>query len=320
VTQLDHVKYHITTYKEGYIEDQVAIGSQLYDAWPMGGQTRADQLKETYHADSFDPSTRFYAFDGDKMVGFLTASFNEEKDGKSYYYFEFPYVLPDHAPDAERQLIEYALTALEQKGADVLVARAGEYWGKSLFYAKEYGFVKTDDIARRGVINLLTADPTSYGDPSALRHFDPTKDIKPLAKIYAKRFNTSVEQMESQLNRWRNLNIGSEIKSPWDQTLTVLEHAIAEEDGEILGRLVAMNVSTFGDDTININQMAITSDHDEIVGYMLARAIQAGKEQGKSTLVLHTGQWGVTPDDEMFEQYNIQFEMKLAYFEKQLNG
>ena len=97
------MEYSIRPYEEGMIEDQFKIGSKIYDPWPMGGQTRSEQLKHTYSQENFDPDTKFYAYYENEMIGFLTTAFKETKEGKIVYFYEFPYVKQEHRPLGERE-------------------------------------------------------------------------------------------------------------------------------------------------------------------------------------------------------------------------
>ena len=69
--------YIIKSYEEGFIEEQVQVGTEAIKDWKIFGQTSAERLKQLYSADGFDPETRIYCFKDDKMVGFLTAEVRE---------------------------------------------------------------------------------------------------------------------------------------------------------------------------------------------------------------------------------------------------
>lgn len=66
--------YEIRTYREEFLDDQVSIGSRIYDKWRMGGQTRRPQLEKAYRAEGFDPGTRLYGFRDGVMQGFMSQS------------------------------------------------------------------------------------------------------------------------------------------------------------------------------------------------------------------------------------------------------
>lgn len=309
--------YNIKTYQEGFIDEQFKIGSADYDTWPMGGQTRPEQLKQAYAADDFDPETRFYAFNNNEMVGFLTSSLKEEKDGKKYYWFESPYVKSGHEA-AESQLIEHAMDALKSKGADVLVLRAGEYWGKSQHYAEKYGFTKTQDIARRGELIVAQKEKYNLPEPIHIRDFDYEQDVEGVVDLFATKMNVDKEQIRQSVARSKDRTEGSQIKNPWDQTLTMIASLVAEVEGEVVGRGVSFNVSSFGEHTANVLQITLKEGHEELMHEFISKIVDKARAHGKEKVILHTGLWGITPDDSSFKAYGIPFEMKLAFYEKEL--
>ncbi|MHA2503300.1 MAG: hypothetical protein ACXAE3_10565 [Candidatus Kariarchaeaceae archaeon] len=312
------MSYTIKTYQEGFIEDQFRIGSAIYDPWPMGGQTRPDQLRAAYQGENFDPETRFYAFDGEIMVGFLTSSFNEEREGKRVYFFEPPYVLPDHAPEAETQLINHAFAKLKEKGADILQTRAGEYWGKSLHYATMYGFEWKSDIVRRGEITLGNADATSFGDPQKFVEYDHELHKNALIDLLAEKYGAPRENIEAQAARWEGLQPGTEIKSPWDHTLTIMTHRVVMAGKKVVGRVLIMNHSNFGETTINLSNVVLREGYESLLGDALATLVSVGQSQAKALAVVHSGLWGSFQSDKPFEKYGIDLEMKLGYYEKNI--
>jgi len=63
----------IKTYQSQFIENQARVGEEITQSWSMYWQSGAEQLKLIYSDKCFDPSTRYYAFADDEMVGFLVA-------------------------------------------------------------------------------------------------------------------------------------------------------------------------------------------------------------------------------------------------------
>ena len=56
--------YEIKHYQEGFIENQVKIGTEASKEWQLFGQTGVERLKEVYAQPEFDPETRLYCFKG----------------------------------------------------------------------------------------------------------------------------------------------------------------------------------------------------------------------------------------------------------------
>ena len=66
-------KYNIKSYQESFLEAQEKVGIEATKEWRAFGQTPAAMLKTLYSRPGFDPETKQYAFEGDKLVGFITS-------------------------------------------------------------------------------------------------------------------------------------------------------------------------------------------------------------------------------------------------------
>jgi hypothetical protein len=310
------MEYRITTYKEGYIDDQFAIGSSIYDKWRMGGQTRPEQLHKTYSGSDFDPELKFYAFAGDEMVAFLTTKEKEAEDEKSAF-FEFPYIKIGHERVLD-QIVQHAFESLKNKGFKVLITRAGHYWGQSKQLAEEYGFVYAKDIVRAGEVHLDEYDETALDKPENLLEYDYVRDIDELADIFAKRFNVPVENMKQNLSRFKDLRIGEKVKNPWDQELTLVSNVVGRVQNKLVARAVAMNVESYGSKNVNIISFHVEEGFEYMKSRLLRKIIEDSKNQEYHRLIIHTGLWGSHPEDSYFEPFGFTFHTKLAYYKKKL--
>ena len=109
-------KYKIKSYQEEFLEAQEKVGTEATKDWQAFGQTPATQLKQIYSQEGFDPNTKLYAFEGDKLVGFLTSSIiPESEDGIKRANLEFPIVLKGHEGCCEL-LFNKAIDYLKSKG------------------------------------------------------------------------------------------------------------------------------------------------------------------------------------------------------------
>ena len=76
------MKYVIKTYREEYLDDHARIEANEKNRWEIIVRPDKEQLKtelaKKYSQPDFDPSTRLYCFQGDSLVGFLTAKIMKE--------------------------------------------------------------------------------------------------------------------------------------------------------------------------------------------------------------------------------------------------
>ena len=132
----------IRNFKREYVQLQSLLGLEVTKDWNHYFQIRPERLEYIYSAPTFDPDTRFYAFDGDTLVGFISSAIDGNKDGIVWSTTQYPIVNPEY-PDAEELLMERMLNTLRSKGANVVRARLGHDYANirplDEFLAK-YGF------------------------------------------------------------------------------------------------------------------------------------------------------------------------------------
>lgn len=308
--------YVIKTYQEGFLDQQFKIGSAKYDKWRMGGQTRISQLQQTYSHPDFDPETRFYAFLEDEMVAFLNASDKKESE-RRVAFFEFPYYKTNHKA-AVAPLVEFAFTKLKEQGFDTLVTRAGPYWGNTSHMAERYGFIETQQIVRAASLDLDDVDQRLFDYNSKLSQFNPDIHLRGVVDLVVEKFNITPDQAKQNLSQLAGLNIGDIMTNPWDQTLTLLSSNVVEVNGKIVGRSVVLNVESFGSKTANLTNLMIKNDDPAIKKQLMGGIIRDLIKLEYHRLIIHTGPWGIHPNDEHFEEFNLKFKPKLAFFEKHL--
>ena len=147
-------QYEIKTYSEDVLDAQYEIGSKEQAnrrGWQM---TPIESLKQTYSGENFDPTTKFYAYKDNEMVGYVTATIQPPSDdGEAIARLEFPIVLAEH-PSAKDQLMNHALDNLKNRGINKIQSRVSEFWPGSREFSEKYGFSYQSDISRRGILEI----------------------------------------------------------------------------------------------------------------------------------------------------------------------
>lgn len=312
--------YRVEHYREEFLEDHYRIGAQLYNQWPMGGQTKLEQLRKTYNAPDFDPETRLYAFDENgAMVGFITCALIERQEGElQKAYFEWPYVLPKHELEAEPLLINKAMDVMKAKGVDILLTRAGDYWGHTRDHVETYGFQYTSDIALQGKLNF---DELHDGilNPQNVEKYVPEKHEEALRDLYTNVFQLSPAQVEAQLNVVSDIQPGVWTLNPWDIKYFWVSNAVVVSENEIVGRVTAIHNPNFGGDSCNLMMLWFKDDNESVKKQLLGQLKHDCQEFGLTEILLHGGQWGFPPHtQDMWEKQGVRFRRKLAFYEKKL--
>ncbi len=308
------MKYEIKSYREEFLDDQVRIGSAIFNKWLFGGQTPKEQLKQQYAKPDFDPETRLYAFHEGKMVGFITTSVFEE-EGVKKALFEFPFVEEDHE-EAEKVLIDHAIKVLMGKEALILRTRAGEYWGKRKQMAEEYGFTHASDLLRASQKRLDEIDSSKLLNPVDVKPYDPKTDADKLVKLVMKQYNAPEENAKPVVERYEDWKIG-EVKSPFGFPQKLVSHVIIVEGEEIAGRALGIQSEQYGQNTVQLAALYVKDNNENIRGQLLAAVIRDSKKMGFEELIIHTGPW-IGEKDESYTPHGFEFSSKVAYYEKEI--
>ncbi|MBX6314444.1 MAG: hypothetical protein IRY99_16245, partial [Isosphaeraceae bacterium] len=122
----------IRTYRPGDEAAQAHIYNVAAAALPGFKPATAEEIARRYRADD-DPMSRFYAVEGDRVIGYATFS----PSGRISY----PWCLPD-APDRREPLLDALLAAMTRRGLGAAWAAYRADWGPILTFFEEHGFAR----------------------------------------------------------------------------------------------------------------------------------------------------------------------------------
>jgi hypothetical protein len=218
-------KYKIKNYKEEFLKDQEKIGIEATKDWLAFGQTSAEQLKQIYSQENFDPETKFYAFEGDKLVGFLTSVIlPEDESGIKMANLEFPLTLADHEECAE-PLFEKAVEMLKKKGVKKLQTRVGEPYKGTIEKAKKWDYNYSKELyilIEADIKNLKTIE-----SDIEILEFDASRDLEDMIRIFVDELGATEEYARGNFERIINDKENFPI------------HMIIRDDNKITGRVLA---------------------------------------------------------------------------------
>jgi hypothetical protein len=174
------MSYEIKSYQPEFVKKQVDLIWEVTDQWKYPYATSYDSLKQTYSSPHFDPSTRFYAFKDDQMIGFVTAAVVRDEEKGDYGTMRFPIVWEN-----EKSIITDLVSKVETRFKELGISRvrvpAGEGMGDTLETASQFGFEEQSKIFIRSNIAIddlqLSGDVTGVSEYNDNAHEEIVKDI-----------------------------------------------------------------------------------------------------------------------------------------------
>ena len=216
--------YVIKKYEEGFIEEQVKVGTEAIKDWQYFGQTQAEQLKEVYSRDDFDPETRLYCFKNDKMVGFLTARIVERDEG-NFGFLRLPFVLPEHEEVTEL-LFNEIVEVFKKKGITNIRAEGADAWGNTLDLIKKWDFKEKEVSFYTYELELKDVKDFEVDQTIEVVDFDYDKDVEQMVGIFMNEFGYTEEQAKQNFETIKGFD-------------GVIAHLIVKEEDKIKGRALA---------------------------------------------------------------------------------
>jgi len=138
----------IATHEAKYIEPQVDLIWKVTDKWKYGYQTSYETVRNAYLRDGFDPKSRFYAFDGEELVGFAGVNISENSEKEKIGSMRLPIAI-DGDMEIIQSLIDRIESYLKDKGASKIRAPSGVGLGNTIEVAEKLGFVQGPEVFRR---------------------------------------------------------------------------------------------------------------------------------------------------------------------------
>lgn len=145
--------YTISNYDPKYIEKQVDLVWEITDSWKYPYSTSYDSIKQTYSAENFDPTTRFYAIEGDNLLGYVTSAVVKDSEKGDYGTLRFP-IAKDNDEEIISDLLEKVENRFIQLGISKIRAPAGLGMGNTMILADKFGFQQVSTIFKRSKVEV----------------------------------------------------------------------------------------------------------------------------------------------------------------------
>ncbi len=147
------MSYQISNYDPKFIEQQVDLIWEITDNWKYPYQSSYDSIRQTYTSETFDPTTRFYAVEGDKLLGYITSAVVKDAEKEDYGTLRFP-VAKNNDESIIKDLLEKAESRFLELGVHKIRAPAGPGMGNTIDLAEKFGFKQGKTIFKRSRMNV----------------------------------------------------------------------------------------------------------------------------------------------------------------------
>ncbi len=256
------MKYEIKTYQESFLEDQFEVGKEAIKDWLFEAQTPVKSLRETYSQPGFDPTTRFYAFKDDKMIGYVLSRVLGEIDGIIKADLSYPRVLPGYE-DAFSLLYEKALEELKKRDVKVVRSIASEQWPKTIEAFEKLGFSYSSEVYRifNLEVNKFTIDDKL--DLKGITEFNKESDFDDVVEFFVR---------TRGMDKERAMQVADIIANVYPEEF--FAHILLRSNNKIIARAVCTRMS---DDTGNFY---FFGDEDYFSKAIITKMIAVLKEKG----------------------------------------
>ncbi|MHA2100226.1 MAG: hypothetical protein ACW99A_16245 [Candidatus Kariarchaeaceae archaeon] len=273
--------YEIRTFRDEYLEKHVEIGSSILSNWLGAQQTPLERLQKSYSSSnsSFDPTTKFYAFMNNEIVGFLTSGIDE-----NVATMEFPIVLSEHL-EAEKLLIDAAYSSFKSKGITQVLSRASPTWGKTLDFVGEYDYQRE---------KILWISSRLYVDK-----FDLTTDITDVEDVDINSDLDEIKPILMELREMTSEDVDSYFEALKNITDRITSWKIVREDGKIVGHDVLVQ-DKFDSKKARMNAIYAAGVNPELIrDKIMVAHVKAALDN--DIRYIDSFFWG--PTEEMYKDY-----------------
>ena len=311
------MKYEIKNYREEYLDDHARLESDEKNRWDIIVRPDKEKLKnelmKRFSQPDFDPETLLYAFEGDKLVGFITSSIFEE-DGVIKGDLSMPFVA-EGSEDVRDLLLDRVFGVLKAKGATSVRAFVSEYWGETITVAKRNGFEFNKDVVIQSQIRFDEIDEKKLVEPKEVQNFDYQNHAQLVSNLLMKQYNVCEEEAQLAVDRYKDWEVGQS-KNPSGSLQKLVAHGLIIDSDEVVGRFLGFQQEQSGEKTADLSIYA-KDNNQEILSQLLSGGISESKKSGME--ILHIGLRDPTEEIKGFySSYGLIFRTAAAYYTKEL--
>ncbi len=297
--------YVLKNYQKEFVEAQERVGKEATKDWKSFAQTPAEQLRQIYSQEDFDPETRHYCFKDGELVGFLSSTVLKESGGGiKRANLEFPIVLPGHE-EAGDLLFEKAIKVLKAKGVSVVRTRVSELWGETMKLAARWGYTFAEELITLYSIELDAATIREIPGLEEVTDYDHGRDLEQMVDIFVRDYGMTPEQAHT--------NFVTIEKS--DQ---VIAHLVIRKEGKITGRTLAL---PYDKEPTRAYTTTIYAAEERQRKMLLTKTLKKCKEKGIKKLDASIGGNMLKSKDqfvELYKSFGFNYRAAISMYEKKI--
>jgi len=186
-------------YDESLLDDQIELVKDIIKDWDwVIWYPNKQSLLESYSRPSFSSDTRHYAFDRDKMVGFLSSTIEREVEGVLYGSIHIPFIREGYE-HVEDELLKKTLDTLKAKGAQAIRSFAMPGWGETIQILERYGFGEKKLLSYATMFSVDLLVNNDYKKPERVQELDVLRDRIVLTRLIAEASKQPKEVIENYI-------------------------------------------------------------------------------------------------------------------------
>lgn len=177
--------YKIARYQPGFEDEHARIVAEVAKSWIYPHQVTANQIRESFSQNAYDPRTSFYCFKESIMVGFLISRILDEKNSVKRAELTFPTVLPGYE-DVPDLLFSRVQDELKKHGVRKIYSSFGSVGPNSEEWVEKWGFSNKQDERATYQLNVEMMERSE--EIPKVRVFNPESDLSGSVELF-KEFN-----------------------------------------------------------------------------------------------------------------------------------
>lgn len=148
------------TYDGSQLDDQIELVKDVIKEWDwVIWYPNKESLSKSYSQKGFTANTRHYAYENNKLVGFLSSTVEKEIDEVLWGSIHIPFIRKGFE-HIEKELMDIANNILASQGVKVIRTIAMPGWGDTIQILERHGFgerILLSYVTLFSVSNLLTS-------------------------------------------------------------------------------------------------------------------------------------------------------------------
>ena len=193
------VKFSI--YDESKLDAQIELVKDVIQNWNwMIWYPNRESIQESYTRVGFSPETRHYAYDGEKLVGFLSSTIERKIDDVLFGSIHIPFIRKGYE-HVEEELVKKAINTLQTKGTEAIRSFAMPGWGNTIQILEKHGFKEKKLLSYATMIPVSQLLRDDYKHPEDVVEIKLPKDDYKLVQLIEKESKQPREVIERYVDK-----------------------------------------------------------------------------------------------------------------------